>query len=79
MRKALTILILVLLTSMLSLTAKSITIQIAAYVPERITFVQTEDSFEVSTNMNNIEYDFYDNNNGLTNPESANYLAIRAL
>ncbi|NCC70353.1 hypothetical protein EOM09_02115 [bacterium] len=79
MRKTFTLLLLVLITTMFSLTAKSITVRIAAYVPERITFEQTEDSFSVNTNMSNIEYGFYGMDGSLTDAQSADVLAITAL
>jgi len=79
MRKALTILVLVLLTAVLSLTAQTMTVRIQAFAPERISFEQTDDSFSVKTNMSNVEYGFYSNDGSLVNPESATVLAISAL
>ncbi len=77
MRKALTIL--VLLTSMFSLSAQTLTVRIAAYVPEKITFEQTDDSFEVKSNTNNVEYGFYNNSGSLVSASNADVLAISAL
>ncbi len=77
MRKLL--ILLVLFIVMLSLNAETITVRIYAYVPERITFEQTADTFTVNSNMNNVEYGFYNNSGFAVNPEDADVLSIRAL
>ena len=77
MRKVLTLLILFIV--MLSLNAETITVRIYAYVPERITFEQTTDTFTVNSNMNNVEYGFYNYSGFAVNPEDADVLSIRAL
>ena len=79
MRKAFITLVLVLLTTMFSLTAKSVTIRIVAYVPETITFEETDSSFSVKTNMSNVDYGFYDQSGSLTSPQAADVLAISAI
>jgi hypothetical protein len=79
MRKAFILLVLVLLTTMFSLTAKSMTVRIVAYVPETITFEETDSSFSVKTNMSNVDYGFYDQSGSLVSPQAADVLAISAI
>ncbi len=79
MKKKVLLLALILLTTVFSLTAKSVTIRIAAYVPEKITFEQTDNSFEVKTNMDNVKFDFFDSEGDVTDAYGANVLSISAL
>jgi hypothetical protein len=79
MKKKVLLLALILLTTVFSLTAKSVTIRIAAYVPEKITFEQTDNSFEVKTNMDNVRFDFFDSEGDVTDAYDADVLSISAL
>ncbi|MGD1815889.1 MAG: hypothetical protein ACPKNR_02545 [Pleomorphochaeta sp.] len=79
MKKKVLLLALILLTTVFSLTAKSVTIRIAAYVPEKITFEQTDNSFEVKTNMDNVRFDFFDSEGDITDAYDADVLLISAL
>jgi len=79
MKKKVLLLTLILLTTVFSLTAKSVTIRIAAYVPEKITFEQTDNSFEVKTNMDNVRFDFFDSESDITDAYDADVLSISAL
>jgi hypothetical protein len=79
MKKKVLLLALILLTTVFSLTAKSVTIRIAAYVPEKITFEQTDNSFEVRTNMDNVRFNFFDSEGDVTDAYDADVLSISAL
>jgi hypothetical protein len=78
MKKKVLLLALILLTTVFSLTAKSVTIRIAAYVPEKITFEQTDNSFEVRTNMDNVRFNFFDSEGDVTDAYDADVLSISA-
>ncbi len=78
-RKTLSLIVLILLTTLFSLAAKTVTVRIAAYVPEKITFEQTDSTFAVKSNMNNMSYDFYDQDGYSTDAQNAQVLSISAL
>lgn len=77
-RKTLTLILLIVLTTLFSLTAKTMTVRIAAYVPEKITFEQTESTFEVNSNIDNLSYDFIDQYGYSTDAQNAQVLSIKA-
>ena len=78
-KKLLTLFILFIIIAMSSITAKTMTVRILAQVPERITFEQTDTTFEVNTNMSNVSYDFIDSTGASTDPSNASSLVICAL
>lgn len=59
MKKAFLLLAL-LITIISSIAANSITVQIVAYVPEKVTFETTNDGYKVNSTSEKISYNFYD-------------------
>ena len=43
-----------------SLAAKTYTITLNGYVPEKVSFEETEDGYEVTSNSQAVEYGFFD-------------------
>ncbi|MGH4038098.1 MAG: hypothetical protein ACRQFF_09680 [Sphaerochaeta sp.] len=43
-----------------SLVAETFTITLNAYVPEKVSFEQTADGYQVNSNSDSVEYGFYD-------------------
>ena len=79
LKKYLTLIILFFVIAMSSISAKSVTIRILAQVPEKITFEQTDTTFKVNSNMNNISYNFVDSYGFETDAANAASLVICAL
>ncbi|MCK9190359.1 MAG: hypothetical protein M0P10_02265 [Sphaerochaetaceae bacterium] len=62
-----------------SLTAKTFTITLVAYVPEKVTFEQTDNGgYEVNSNSDSVDYGFYDSEGNSTDAYNASVFNVVA-
>lgn len=72
MKKLLLTVLMISAIAISSLAAKSFTITLVAYVPEKVVFSETEDGgYEVNSNSTLTKYDFYDAEGNTTDAYNA--------